>query len=447
MKMNPTSILIVDDDELYRAQIQLILKDYGQLTLCKNQKEAFEALDNQHFDLAIVDLNLPDELAGFKVLAKAKLKNTHVIILSSEDCEEIFEDAYNLGCEHFLSKHNFHHSLKESVERFIKNDKNKLLENFIENEYFTQDTELISSIQELTKLNLKKINVFLSGPTGCGKTFLAKFIHTLSHGEESPFIHLNCSEMSENLLESELFGHIKGAFTGASENKKGKLQLAHNGTLFLDEVTTMSVPMQQKLLKAIEEKEFYPVGSSKSVRSNFTVVCATCEDIFLKVQKELFRKDLFFRINGHHIEMKSLVHRKGDIQHIIKKWLKSSPRKFVIKNSAFTALEDYSWPGNIRELKKIFTIMQHSENGIIEAANLPLYIQNNMAYFESESYALTETQKQFIQKNGLRKFISEIEKQIVNELYQKNNGKVTKCIKELKISNSAFYRILETPSQ
>ncbi len=446
MKKN-LSILVVDDDELYRSQIKLILSGLGEITVATSQQEAFEALDKGNFDLAVVDLNLPDELAGFKVLAKAKMKEMSVIVLSSEDSDDIFEDAYKLGCDYFLSKQHFHISLKETVEKLLKNNRESLLVSFLENEYFTRDKPFIKSLKELTKLNLKKINIFLTGATGCGKTHLAKFIHKLLLGEDRPFVHLNCSEIAENLLESELFGHTKGAFTGAHEAKKGKLLQAHNGTLFLDEITTMSVSMQQKLLKAIEEKEFFPVGSSKPVRSNFSIISATCEDIFEKIQKNKFRKDLFFRINGHHLEIKPLNERVDDVEFIIKKWLKSSPRKFVIKADAYAYLKQYAWPGNIRELRKVFLALQHSENGIITAQELPKNIQNNETLFSEENHFITKKQKEFISQFGLRKFIQETEKQIVKELYQKHNGKITHCIKELKISNSAFYRILEETLQ
>ena len=284
----------------------------------------------------------------------------------------------------------------------------------------------------------KNQNLFISGSTGTGKSLLGKLIHDITH-PEAPLIHLNCSEISETLLESELFGHEKGAFTGADQKKDGKLKLANGGTLFLDEVATMSLSMQQKLLKALDEKTFYPVGSSTAIKSNFTLISATCEGIFEKVQRKEFREDLYFRLSGFHFHLKSLSERPEDIDLLVRFFQKKSSRRFVVKPEAIEAMKKYSWPGNIRELSKVCERFSQSLTGIVDLALVKKTIipQGHINTLKIEGW------ENFVQSHGLRSYISHLEKRAVEESMKRNKGKITASIKELKISSSAFYRILQ----
>jgi transcriptional regulator with PAS, ATPase and Fis domain len=279
----------------------------------------------------------------------------------------------------------------------------------------------------------------MTGETGVGKTLIAKLLHEQTYDSSKPFIHINCSEIAENLMESELFGHKKGAFTGALTDKSGKLSLANGGTLFLDEVGTMPMSMQQKLLNAIDLKTFYPVGSEHPVKSEFTLITATCDDLFEKIHKDEFRKDFFFRISGINLDISPLRSRPSDIPLLIKHFLSNLPRKIIIKSEALDKLKTHQWPGNIRELQKQIDRLSSQNKGIIGVDDIDF---STMPSIKSTGY-LTEEQKDFIAVNGLRKFISKIEEETLLETLKRHQGKITHAIKELRISSSAFYRIFE----
>jgi DNA-binding NtrC family response regulator len=266
---------------------------------------------------------------------------------------------------------------------------------------------------------------------------LGKLIHQLTHPEAN-LIHLNCSEVAENLLESELFGHEKGAFTGADQKKDGKLKLAHGGTLFLDEVATMPLSMQQKLLKALDEKTFYPVGSSVPIKTEFTLVTATCEDLQEKMSRKEFREDLYHRITGFRFRLSPLSERPGDIELLVKHFQKLSPRRFVIRPAALELLKKHSWPGNVRELRKSCERFSQSGAGIVDER----VVSDTLGISASRPASSPDWESQVFEE-GLRSYIGTIERRAVEEALRRNNGKITASIKDLKISSSAFYRILQ----
>jgi transcriptional regulator with PAS, ATPase and Fis domain len=240
-------------------------------------------------------------------------------------------------------------------------------------------------------------------------------------------------------LESELFGHEKGSFTGAESKKEGKLKQANGGTLFLDEVATMPMSMQQKLLKALDEKTFYPVGSSQAVSCDFTLISASCENIEEKIQRKEFREDFYFRLSGYHFDLKPICERPLDIELLVKYFQKKMHRRFVIKQEALDELKKYSWPGNVREIKKICERFSQIESGIVDID----LIQTHLSGPLKSSIQEMDQWQEYIHQHGLRSLISLIEKKAVEESMKRNKGKITACIKELKISSSALYRILQ----
>ena len=296
MKNNKIRIFIADDDQYFRLGLKSILKDFGIVDEVDNEDCAIEKLQTEYYDLAIIDMQMDRSESGLSILKEAHKKNIHSIIMSSVNDDRITELAYEFGCNHFLGKLHYRQNLETYVKKFIKNNKQNILNEFLKSEYITYDKDFLSQLDNLAQINLKEKTIFLSGDTGVGKSQLGKLIHKLTYDEKAPFVHLNCSEVAENLIESELFGHKKGAFTGATTDKLGKLALANGGTLFLDEIATMPTLMQQKLLKALDENTFYPVGSNTATHTKFTLITATCEDLFEKVHSGTFRKDLFFRI-------------------------------------------------------------------------------------------------------------------------------------------------------
>lgn len=431
------SLLIIEDDKYSRLNMRELLAPFGHLDEACDVLAAQEKLRNNFYDIVLTDIEL-GKGTGVDLIPTIVSRGAHCIVVSSYESDEVIEKCYTLGAAHFLAKFKLRDQLPVYINKFLQ-AKNARFDKFLSEEFITQDHETIAELRLLCQVNLKAQNLFISGPTGTGKSLLGKLIHELTH-PDAPLVHLNCSEISENLLESELFGHEKGAFTGAEQKKDGKLKLANGGTLFLDEVATMPLSMQQKLLKAIDEKTFYPVGSSTAVKCDFTLITATCEDINDKIKKKEFREDLYYRLSGFRFHLKSLAERPNDIELLIKNFQKRSSRRFVIKPEALESLKKYTWPGNVRELKKITERFSQNQSGIIDINAVKSILKEPNEALLISSHG---DWSKFVQNHGLKIFIASIEKKAVEESMKRNNGKITTCIKELKISTSAFYRILQ----
>lgn len=431
------SLLIIEDDKYSRLNMRELLAPFGHLDEACDVNVALEKLKNNFYDIVLTDIELGDG-TGVDLVPAIVSRGAHCIVVSSFESDEVIEKCYTLGAAHFLAKFKLRDQLPVYINKFLQ-AKNARFDKFLAEEFITQDPETIEELRFLSQVNLKAQNLFISGPTGTGKSLLGKLIHELTH-PDAPLIHLNCSEISESLLESELFGHEKGAFTGAEQRKDGKLKLANGGTLFLDEVATMPLSMQQKLLKAIDEKTFYPVGSSTAVKSDFTLITATCEDMDEKIKRKEFREDLFYRLSGFRFHLKSLAERPDDIELLIKNFQKRSSRRYVIRPEALESLKKYSWPGNIRELRKISERFSQNQSGIIDLNALKTILKQP---HEALSISSLGDWSEYVQNHGLKSLIASIEKKAVEESMKRNNRKITTCIKELKISTSAFYRILQ----
>lgn len=429
------SFLIIEDDKYARLNLREILLPFGFCEEAPDMETANKKLSEAFYDIVITDIEL-GESSGVDLIGKIVKSGSHCIVVSSYENDETIEKAYTLGAKHYLSKFKLKDQLPVYIQKFL-NLRNARFEKILIEDFITQDKELITELRRLSEINWKNQSLFISGPTGTGKSLLGKLIHEITHPEAN-LVHLNCSEISENLLESELFGHEKGAFTGADQKKDGKLKLAHGGTLFLDEVATMPLSMQQKLLKALDEKTFYPVGSSTPIKCEFTLITATCEDLKEKILKKEFREDFYYRITGFQFHLKSLAERPHDVELLIKHFQKSSPRRYVIKADALSLLKRYEWPGNIRELRKVCERFSQGVSGIIDSEFI-----SSMLGQDASPKEINQDWMDSVFRSGLKNYISQLERKAVEEALKRNNGKITACIKDLKISSSAFYRILQ----
>jgi len=439
-------ILLVEDDKLFQKLLARKLSQHN-VDIADNYQSALDKLNSIKYDMAFFDLMLgkDDDYSGLKLIPIAISKGIYSVVMSSSEGEEIINKAYSLGCMDYYGKDSSGTNINSVIERYIKTTKQNIFANSIENEFITYDTETIKQINEAIKYASTDIPILILGDSGTGKTKLASIIHNHS-GKKGQFIPINCSSYTPELLEAELFGYKKGAFTGAYENKNGKLLEANGGTLFLDEIGTISTDMQTKLLKAIEEKSFYPLGSNKIEHSDFRIISATNEDIQELLENKKLRFDFFQRIHGFTIKLKPLSQRKCDIFPLIK-YFSSSGRKLAFTNEAKEFLKNYSWPGNIRELKKFVEMISVKSTGVInvdkikECLNQDLKVSRD-EYNESDETFINKKQYDYALKYGLPSAIDKFAREIVLKNLSENKAK-TKTMSELKISTRFLYSILK----
>ncbi|MBF0297945.1 MAG: sigma-54-dependent Fis family transcriptional regulator [Oligoflexia bacterium] len=455
-------ILLVEDDDYFRSFLKNKLHLYGEICESSTYNESIRLLKKEDFDLVFIDLHLHGENVGIKILQEAKNKKIYSVILTDFDSPQYVQGAYELGCEHYITKDQFEIIIDSVIADCLDILDGSDFDQIIKNEIMTEDQNLIQELRNLRSRLFVERPILLLGETGVGKGKLAEFIHKSWGGTKSNFVAINASAIPDNLIESEFFGHVKGAFTGANENKIGKLMLADRGTLFLDEIGSMPLSMQKKLLKALEEKQFYAVGGTTPIKVNFRLITATCDDIYKKMKEETFRSDLFYRINGVTIKIPPLRERKKDILLLIKFFLSEGPRKVHITDNCFKFLLNYSWPGNIRELKAFVNSIFDKKNGIIDAFDLPASFikQEDCSKFTTSSILATSTTNEnfvkskkdtiinyeifnYIKTNGIKEYFERIEEEAVSLAMKESCGLAVYAKSMLKIPHSTFYRILK----
>ena len=428
-------ILIVDDEKIARFNIRQQLEKSFEIYEADNFQDAKELLESKVLDIAFIDLHLDDsrELAGLQLIPIAYKKGIYSVVMSSYAEDEIVDKAYSLGCKDFYAKGNEDSNVNETVTRFFMERDSFNGSNLITEVFPTKNSLQREIITSLVPIISTKIPICITGETGTGKTFLAEGIHRLSK-RTGKFVTLNCGAISKDLLESELFGHGKGAFSGAVEAVEGKLRLANQGTLFLDEVGSMPEAMQIKLLKAIEEKRFYPVNSDKEVRSDFALICGGWDNLEDLVKQGKFRLDLYQRICGFRIKLLPLRERPEDIIPTIKKKIASS-RKVVVTKEAEDELKKYSWPGNLREAISFAEIISRTSTGRITAQDVNKLLSGT----PEREQLITEKHYELAKQLGLEKFLAMIKQEMIQHSLKKNGGAHNKTIEELKISTATFY--------
>lgn len=320
----------------------------------------------------------------------------------------------------------------------LKTSQENYFEDIFEKKFITLDGNFQSHLKLLWKMPLKGESLHITGTTGSGKTLLAELLHSELFSS-NPFVHLNCAEIPESLLESELFGHAKGAFTNAEKDYPGKLNLAHNGILFLDEIGCLSLTLQAKLLKVLETKCFYPVGSNEKIKVNFTLITATWENLFEKTHSKEFRLDLLQRIMQYRIEIPALKDRPTDLMHYIVHWMDRYPRKFHFNQEAKNHLLSYPFPGNFRELNSLLLQMAQTSSGEVDCSKLKNFLNLKDKLEASDESINMEN----VRKDGIKSYLQKLEKKIVLQSYEQNNKQVTAVLNELKLSPSSFYRITQ----
>jgi len=365
--MENSKILVVDDDKNILKVIKMRVEAAGFSIAAVEQAEAaIKAAAETAFDLALVDLKLADQ-SGIDLMEKLHRINPEmpIIILTAFGTIDSAVQAMQKGAFSYLTKPFDYHDLLNQIDNSLENSRLlKKINRFQDAEINRSHRQQIICNSERMKTVLRQAvqaaqsdsNIYIEGKSGTGKELVARLVHTASPRKNKPFVVINCAAIPENLLESELFGYEKGAFTGAANNKEGLLTKANGGTFFLDEISEMPLAMQVKLLRVIQEREFYPLGSRKIVKVDIRIIASSNRDLKSEVEKGNFREDLFYRIHVIQIDLPSLRDRKKDIPQLAKFFLKQFSEKAnkAVKGFAPLAIQKlmlYDWPGNVRELK------------------------------------------------------------------------------------------------
>jgi len=396
------NILIVEDEETLASSLKRVFaRDGYSVDIAEDAEKGLELIEKNSYDVIITDIILPG-ISGIELLRKIKEKEPDqlVIIITAYASVETAVEALRAGAYDYVIKPIIHQEIKQIVRNALKQKalqrENLLLRREIERHYdfshiIGESPEIKKIINEVKKIASAKSNVLLLGETGTGKELIARAIHYSSPRAERPFIPINCSAIPENLLESELFGHVRGAFTGAVTSKKGLFEEANGGTVFLDEIGDLSPSLQAKLLRVLEDQEIRPIGSNQSTKVDIRFISATNKDLAGLVKEGRFREDLYYRINVITIHLPALRERGNDVELLarffMQKYSKEHGRDVnKIDNEALKLLKSYHWPGNIRELQNIIErAVLISEDGVIRKEHLPEGLFDKKASFFEEA--------------------------------------------------------------
>lgn len=440
-------ILVVDDDKLWKMSFIKRLQIYGEVDDCDSEVTGIKAMERKHYDLCFFDLDLAGSLKGLELISLASQRNIYSIVVSAHDHEDIVTEAYNRGTIDFLSKPLSPNALEEIFKRYyVKTQQDQIITQ-MKKRFITQSDALNDGLELLTKINLSSAPLLLTGESGTGKSLLAQIVHELTQEKDAPFIALNCSQFNESTLTSEIFGHVKGSFTGATKDKEGLLKKADGGTLFLDEIHSLSAAAQQKLLTTLETGVFYPLGSERPTKSSFKLISATCENLNHLIAEKEFREDLYYRIKTFLIEIPPLRERKEDVILNFKHFLEQKERRIIIDHEAKYHLENYSWPGNSREIRDLVENWHIEGHGVITKKELPSYIFTSKHEEEFAPPLLSISLIEHAKKVGLKTCLDDVKLEIIKTFLQNHHGKQVLVAQELKTSESSISKIIKKPSK
>ncbi len=456
-------ILIIEDDVNLGQMLLMHFEDEGFRTQhVPSCEKARETIKHSHFDLVLLDQQLPDG-NGIDLLDDLVLQNPDrpVIMMTGHHDLELAITAIKKGAADFIHKPVATADLQLAVSKALKNyqdatsaiyetDREDSLN--LSRELIGKSSAMLAISKEIALSAQSHASVLVTGESGTGKELIAKLIHQHSSRADNPFIAVNCAAIVDNLLESELFGHEKGAFTGASERKPGKFELAENGTLFLDEIGELAMPLQAKLLRALQEQTIEPVGSTRSLKINARVIAATNRDLFSLSRDKQFREDLIYRLNVINIQLPPLRKRKEDIpllaKAFIEKYAQENACSMPVINQDFIAhLQSYDWPGNVRELNNAIThAMLHCRGGQlnIELLNLGADLESNLDN-DLASRQISDRQTNLVSENHDEELLTldELEARHIQKVLNHTGGHKSNTCRILGISRPALDRKIE----
>jgi two-component system NtrC family response regulator len=439
--MKNYNILLIDDEATQRDVLTGYLKKKGfNIFSASSGKEGIDITKNNPVDIILSDFKMPD-LNGIEVLEQVKKINPEIsfVIVTAYGTVENAVKAMRLGAFDYISKPVDLDELDLMIDRIIEHknlkSENQLLKTQLQEKYkissiVSQSRKMEEVINVAARVADSKANVLITGENGTGKEVLAKAIHFVSPRKDKPFVAVNVPALTETLLESELFGHEKGAFTGADKMKKGRFEIADGGTLFLDEVGDIPQSIQVKLLRVLQEHQFERVGSTEKIEVDVRIIAATNKELEQKIKDGTFREDLYYRLNVVSIKIPPLRERKEDIlpliENFIEKYCKeNSKEKIEVSKEVIDALMKYSYPGNVRELENIIErAVVLTRDRVITLDDLPM----NVKGFKEEKSLGS------LNEGSLTEQVEALEKQLIFDALQQSGGNQTKAGKLLGLT-------------
>jgi two-component system nitrogen regulation response regulator NtrX len=439
-------LLVVDDETNVRASLEGILEDEGfSVDTVASGEECLRALQRKAYDVVFLDIWLPGK-DGLAVLEEMRAKGatSSVIMISGHSSIETAVQATKLGAFDFIEKPLSLEKILLVLEHALRErrleEENRSLRDFVhqENAMIGGSVPMQALRQQIQYAAPTEGRILIYGENGTGKELVARQLHLQSARKDKPFVEVNCAAIPDDLIESELFGSVKGAFTGATESRMGKFMLADQGTLFLDEVGDMSLKTQAKVLRVLEEQRFHPVGSNQEIEVDVRVIAATNKDLEKKIEEGVFREDLFFRLNVIPFEVPPLRERREDIPDLIDYFAEDFCRRYgksrkTISAEAMDKLKAYRWPGNVRELKntvqRLIIMMPKQE---ISAFDLPLSILKSVATSSSEEGRST-----------WQKAREEFEREFILRSLVENSGNISRTAAAIGMERTHLHRKLK----
>jgi len=441
------TIMIVDDEKNYLVVLEALLGNEGyEIVTADNAPDALRIIREYDLDLVITDMKMPG-MNGMELLDEAKKIDYErpIIIMTAYGTIEMAVEAMKKDAYDYITKpfknEELKLTIKKALEKYRLVKENRLLNKALSDRYrfgniIGKSKPMLNVYDLIRKVSQSRASVLITGPSGTGKELIANAIHYNSPRKDRPFVSINCGALTETLLESELFGHEKGAFTGAISMKKGRFELADGGTLFLDEVGEMPASLQVKLLRVLQEMKFERVGGTRTIKVDVRILSASNRDIKGDVEAGLFREDLFYRLNVIHIEVPSLKERGEDIRllvnHFIDKYgVDEEKKRIELSPEAWKVLYNYSWPGNIRELENVIErAVVLNSGGVIRPEDLP----GNLSGEEQELDI-----ERFIPLNApLQKTLEQIEEKLIRRALKECNNVQSHAAEMIGITKSLF---------
>ena len=458
--MEKLKILVVDDEAVVREGVRRILEgDRYSVESCASGRAALDLMQEKDFDMVITDLKMPG-MGGLEVLKTIKILQPEipVIIITGYSTVDTAVDAMKNGAIDYISKPFTPEQLNEKVGKAFEQKTLLLDEIYLRKElrdhhgfesFVGESSEMQKVYRRIMQVAPTDSTVLITGESGTGKELVARAIHKNSQRREHPFVALDCTSLAESLLESELFGHVKGSFTGAIQTKMGLFKVADGGTLFLDEISNISLTIQAKLLRVLQERMVTPIGGTQPIPIDIRLVAATNKNLRNLVSEHAFRDDLFFRLNIIPVDLPPLRGRKGDLPVLIRHFLKKFSAEIGkdirgIAPDAYALLEDYAFPGNVRELENtIERAVVLAEGDIIRKEGLELQppqgeIITRASFVPQSLDELKESKRQIRERA-----VEPIEKAFVMNALKRNNWNVTRAAEETGMLRPNFQALLK----